>query len=480
MIELSEKIIVTSNRIPCSLSMDSDGNIKYKKGIGGLVTALDPILSKNGGLWIGWDGQTGGKTPKIKKVCITDECGKISYSVECVHLTKKEIRNYYHGFSNRSIWPLFHGFIFQSYFNSDYWKTYVSVNKKFSSIILKKITRDNLIWIHDYHLTLLPGILKESRPELKILFFLHIPFPNYEIFRVLPWNKQILKGLLGCNLLGFQTRGDRINFLVCCRELLKVKVDFKKSCIFYGDRTVNVKNFPISIDFERFNNLAKRKSADRYLNNIKKRDGNIKLIISVERLDYTKGIKERIYAIGRFFEKYPAYRKKVIFLQISVPSRTKIKEYIALKKEIDELVGRINGKFADELWNPIHYIYKAIPQPKLAGLYKAADICLVTPLRDGMNLIAKEYVSCKLEGNGVLILSKFAGAADEMGKYAIMVNPYDIEEVADSIHTALNLRWNTRKKMIDNLRKIVRENDVFRWADNFLNYYRKTSRQKVV
>jgi alpha,alpha-trehalose-phosphate synthase [UDP-forming] len=475
MIEISEKIIIAANRIPCSLSLDNRGDIKYKKGIGGLVTALDPILSRNGGLWIGWDGQTTGKSTGIKKVCITDECGKTAYSVECVHLTKNEIKNYYHGFSNRSIWPLFHGFIFQSHFNSCYWKTYVSVNKKFCDKILKKSTKDTLIWIHDYHLTMLPEMLKQANKELKILFFLHIPFPNHEIFRVLPWNKQILSGLLGADLLGFQTREDKINFLVCCKELLNARVDLRKSNISYNGRIINVKNFPISIDFERFNNLSKRKSADKFLKNIKKIDNNTRLIISVERLDYTKGIKERILSIERFFEKYPVYRKKVIFLQISVPSRTKIKEYILLKKEIDELVGRINGKFADELWNPINYLYKAIPQTKLASFYRAADICLVTPLRDGMNLIAKEYVSSKSDEDGALILSKFAGAAEEMRKYAIMVNPYDIEEVADSINTALNLHWNTRKKMISNLRKIVKENDVFHWADNFLNYYKKIS-----
>ncbi len=471
--EISEKIIVASNRIPCSVSLDSSGQVKYKKGIGGLVSALDPILSKNGGLWIGWDGLTGSRPSEIKKFCIKDECGNFAYSVECIHLTKNEIGNYYHGFSNRSLWPLFHGFISQSHFNASYWKAYVSVNKKFCDKILKKSTDDHIIWVHDYHLTLLPGMLKQANPKLKILYFLHIPFPNYEIFRVLPWSNKILDGLLGASLLGFQTKEDRVNFLVCCKELLNARINFKKSNVFYNGKMVKVKNFPISIDYKKFNKLAKEKRADKFLKNIKKIDNNTKLIMSVERLDYTKGIKERILSIERFFEKYPASRRKVTFLQISVPSRTKIKEYITLKKEIDELVGRINGKFADELWSPINYIYKAVTQQKLASFYKAADICLVTPLRDGMNLIAKEYVSCKTEENGVLILSKFAGAAEEMGKYAVLVNPYDIEEVADSINIALNIHWNTKKKMISNLRNIVRENDIFHWASNFLNYYKK-------
>jgi len=471
MSKVTEKLIITSNRIPCDISV-TDGNIKYRKSIGGLVTALDPILLKNGGLWIGWNGQTVENIPDKQKICISDECSSKSYSVKCVHLTKKEIRDYYHGFSNRSIWPLFHGFIFQSYFSQDYWKAYTSVNRKFCNNILEEITRNELIWVHDYHLALLPDMLKQANPELKVMFFLHIPFPNFEIFRVLPWSSQILNGLLGCNLLGFQTRGDRINFLTCCKELLDAKVDFKKSVVFHYKRTTSVKNIPISIDFERFNKLAEKKSTDRFLNN-KKVDSSTKLIISVERLDYTKGIKERILSIERFFEKYPGYKRKLVFLQISVPSRTKIREYISLKRGIDELVGRINGRFSDEIWSPIHYIYKAIPQPKLIKLYKAADICLVTPLRDGMNLISKEYVSCKTEGNGVLILSKFAGAADELGKYAIMVNPYDIEEIADSINIALNLHWNTKKMMMFKLREIVKSNDVFNWAKKVLDYCRE-------
>ncbi len=471
MSKVTEKLIVTSNRIPCNISV-TDGKIKYKKSIGGLITALDPILLKNGGLWIGWNGQTVDSIPDKQKICIADECSRKSYSVKCVQLTKKEIQNYYHGFSNRSIWPLFHGFIFQSYFSLDYWKSYTCVNRKFCNNVMEEVKGNELIWVHDYHLTLLPEMLKQINPELKVMFFLHIPFPNFEIFRVLPWNREILAGLLGCNLVGFQTRGDAINFLVCCKELLDARVDFKKSLAIHDKKTTSVKNIPISIDFDRFNKMAGGKITDRFLNS-KKVGSDTKLIISVERLDYTKGIKERILAIERFFEKYPKYKKKLAFLQISVPSRTKIREYISLKKEIDELVGRINGRFSDEKWSPIHYIYKAIPQTKLIKLYKAADICLVTPLRDGMNLVSKEYVSCKAEGNGVLILSRFAGAADEMGEHAIMVNPYDIEEIADSINTALNLHRNTKKNMMFELRKIVKENDVFTWAKKVLDYCRE-------
>jgi trehalose 6-phosphate synthase/phosphatase len=467
-----EKIVIVSNRIPYTITK-TDGGIKYKKNVGGLVTSLDPILSQNGGLWIGWDGNVGYDNDFKKKISI----GNINhgYSLKFVSLSAKELKDYYHGFSNRYLWPLFHGFIFQSYFDLNYWKSYQSVNNKFANSIMEEISSKELVWIQDYHLTLVPGKLRKINPDLKLFFFLHIPFPNYEIFRVLPWDKKILKGLLGCDLIGFQTIRDATNFLECCKKILNIKVNFKDKKICLEKRVIDVKNLPISIDFKRFNDLASSKGAERYLKSIKRLGTGVKIVISVERLDYTKGIRERLLAINRFFEKYPEYRKKVVFFQISVPSRTRIKEYIELKREINELVGQINGRFGDELWSPINYLYKALPQLKLAALYKISDICLVTPLRDGMNLIAKEYVSCKAKESGVLILSEFAGAAEEMGKYSILVNPYDIEEVADSIKEALNMHGNNKKMLISKLRKIVQKNDIYAWANSFVNYFKGMS-----
>jgi len=421
-----------------------------------------------------WDGNIGYDKDFKKKIRIGNE--DHGYSLKFISLSAKELRDYYNGFSNRFLWPLFHGFISQSYFNLNYWKSYQSVNNKFADSIMEEISGKELVWIQDYHLTLVPGKLRKINPDLKLLFFLHIPFPNYEIFRVLPWDKKILKGLLGCDLIGFQTLTDATNFLECCKKILNIKVNFKDKTVYLENRIIDVKNLPISIDFKRFNDLAGSKGTERYIKSIKRLGAGVKIIISVERLDYTKGIKERLLAINRFFEKYPEYRKKVVFLQISVPSRTKIKEYIALKREIDELVGQINGRFGDELWSPINYLYKSLPQLKLAALYKISDICLVTPLRDGMNLVAKEYVSCKAEERGVLILSEFAGAAEKMGKYSILVNPYDIEEVADSIKEALNMNGNTKNMLISKLREIVQKNDIYAWANNFVNYFKGTSR----
>ena len=465
-----EKIIVVSNRVPYNVTKSKD-KIKYRKSVGGLVTAIDPVLCSRGGLWIGWNGYTGYNKDFKDKLIVGKDCDQVGYNLKFVNLSANEIKNYYHGFCNRSLWPLFHGFISQSHFKTDFFESYRKINNRFANSIIEEATGRELIWIHDYQLCLTPEALRErSRKDLKILFFLHIHFPNFEAFRVLPWDKEILRGLLGCNLIGFQTSRDSFNFLECCKKILGLEVDFKNKIVFYKNRKVEAGGFPISIDFNHFNNMAKNKKTDKYLKSIRTFGSDTKIVISVERLDYTKGIKERLMAISRFFEKYPEYQKKVVFLQVSVPSRTKIKEYVELKREIDELVGNINGRFADEIWSPINYLYKALPQQKLAALYKSSAVCLVTPLRDGMNLIGKEYASCNVNEDGVLILSEFAGAAEELEKYSIMVNPYDIEEVADSLRKALNMHGATIKKMMSGLRDIVRENDIYSWVSKFLNY----------
>ena len=475
MISGKEKLIVVSNRVPYNVKKVK-GEIRYKKSVGGLVTALDPILCRRGGQWIGWNGYSGYSRELSGELVVGKDCDQEGYSLKLIGLSAKEIKNYYHGFANRSLWPLFHGFISQSYFNKDYFWFYRKINNRFANRILEEINGDELIWIHDYQLCMTPASLRErSKKKLKIIFFLHIPFPNFEAFRVLPWDKEILKGLLGNDLVGFQTSRDAYNFLECCKNILDLDVDFKNMKIHYKGRKIEARGFPISIDFDRFNTLAKSRETVKYRKNIKDLGGDAKVVISVERLDYTKGIKERLKAVGRFFTKYPEYLKKVVFLQISVPSRTKIKEYIELKREIDELVGSINGKFSDGLWSPIQYLFKALPQQQLAALYKYSDICLVTSLRDGMNLIGKEYASCNVSQDGVLILSELTGASYELGSNSLMVNPYDTDEVADALKKALNMHRATRKKMMQGLRKNIRENNIYVWADNFLDYYSKPS-----
>jgi alpha,alpha-trehalose-phosphate synthase [UDP-forming] len=446
----------------------------YKRSIGGLVTALDPVMNLRGGVWIGWSGLS-------KKIKYFEDNLKIrvgesdKYQIKIVNLNEKDINLFYHGFTNRTLWPLFHGFLLQSYFNYSYWLSYKSANKKYSKSVLEETGDDDIVWVHDYHLMLVPKSLRKNKPGLKIIFFLHIPFPNVEIFRALPWHNEILEGLLGCDLITFQTEDDSDNFLASCKKLLDLKVNEKDSTIKKDSRTINVKHFPISIDYEGFKEISKNPSTQKILKRIRKSTENQKIILSVERLDYTKGIKERLLSIERFFEKYPGYRKKVVFMQISVPSRTKIREYITLKNETDELVGRINGRFTEELWTPVTYLYQSFKHEELAAYYAAADVCLITPLRDGMNLIAKEYVTAKGSGNGVVILSEFAGAAEEFSEHSIMVNPYDVESIADSIYMALKMDAGEKNARIKALRRIVKENDVFKWSNNILNYFQTLS-----
>ena len=463
------RLIIVSNRIPYNITKINN-EISYKKSVGGLVTALDPILKKTGGLWIGWSGLSGNSKFIEKKISLPGD-NDASYDLKLVNLSRNEIIDYYRGFSNRTLWPLFHGFIFQSYFDSAYWRTYLKINKKFAHEVFSEVTSEEIVWVHDYHLALVPGMLRNKNDNLKILYFLHIPFPNFETLRVLPWASQILEGILGSNVVGFQTRRDAINFLACCREILGLEVDFYKFMVRLNNRFVHIINLPISIDYNHFSSFSGKKETIAMENKIKKSLKNIRIVLSVERLDYTKGIKERIRAIDYFFETYPEYKRKIIFLQIAVPSRSKVEEYITFKREIDELTGKINGKYSYEMWSPITYIYKSLSQENLIAYYKVADICLITSLRDGMNLIAKEYVASKLGGSGVLILSKFAGAAEEMKERSVLINPYDIEEIANKIKLALEFDEKEKVQNMLVLQEQVKQNDVFKWCKNFLNYF---------
>ncbi|MDD3519669.1 MAG: trehalose-6-phosphate synthase [Actinomycetota bacterium] len=466
----NKRLLIVSNRVPYSVSR-VDGKIIYKKTVGGLVTALDPLLQRTGGLWIGWSGVSGANKEIGDRVKIEGNDDFKGYELKFVRLNENEIKDYYGGFSNRTIWPLFHGFLFQSYFDHSYWKAYHRINKKFANEIVSVIENNDIVWVHDYHLMLVPEIIRDNNKDSKIIFFLHIPFPNYEILSALPWNKEIIRGLLGCDIIGFQTKKDAINFLAACKEILKLKPDFNRFKVNYNNRDIFVKEFPISIDYDNFKKIGEKKEKSKFIKNIRTCSKNTRFILSVERLDYTKGLKERFRAIERFFDKYPDYRKKVVFIQIAVPTRTKIREYEIFKKDIDEMVGRINGKFADGLWAPINYIYKSLSQEKLVTYYKLSDICLVTPLKDGMNLIAKEYIASRFNPDSVLVLSKFAGVAQELKEYAIMVNPYDVEGVADSIKDALEMDINEKRNNFNKLREIVEEKDVFYWLDSIMHSF---------
>ncbi|UCD70955.1 MAG: trehalose-6-phosphate synthase [Syntrophobacterales bacterium] len=460
----SRRLVVVSNRLPYNPSRTS-GGIRYVKGSGGLVTALDPILRLSNGLWIGWDGGTGAPI-KGRRVTISEPEGEGSYQLRFVDLTEKEISHYYYSFSNRTLWPLFHNFIGKSNFNSAHWKTYFKTNAYFAGTILEEANPSDIIWIQDYHLSLVPNFIRYQNPELSPYFFLHTPFPPYDTFRVLPWCKPILEGFLGSEKIGFHVKGYADNFLDCVQKILNVNVDRESGIIELEERNVKVGAHPISIDYDAFHDMALAKRVTKRVEKHRRRIGDRVIILGVDRLDYTKGIKERLLAVERFLEKHGKFRNRILFIQVAVPSRTRVDEYRIMKKEIDETIGRINGRFTGEGWPPIHYIYRSLSREELVAYYRLADIALITPGRDGMNLIAKEYIASQVDKDGVLVLSEFAGAADELTE-ALLVNPYDIQTVSETIYKAIRMSSREKRRRVEKMQDLGKRRDIYHWVRDF-------------
>lgn len=453
-------LTIISNRAPYGLKNKS-GKPIYEKTVGGLVSVLDEIMCQVGGDWIAW-GEGAGSTAQVGV-----PAGNPKYSMRLIQLTDQEVKNYYQGFSNRVLWPLCHYFVERCRFNIEYWKAYEGVNRKFARSFSASSQRHDSIWIHDFHLTLLPGFLREDRQNLSIGFFWHIPFPSSPVFRVLPWREEVLRGLLGSDLIGFQMNLHAENFIQSVKDVLKVPVDQKNLNIEYEGRTVRVGVFPVGIDYKKWNALASDPTNENKAQLIRKEVGVQHILMGADRLDYTKGIMEKLLAYERFLEKYPEYRGNVCFMQIAVPSRTQVQEYRALKRQIDEIIGRISGRFSTRKWVPVRYLYKAFPMEELVNYYAAADMALITPLRDGMNLVAKEYVASRIRDDGCLILSEFAGASGIL-KDSLVVNPYNVEKLADTIHRCLTLDEGEKRRRMQSLRRSVRERDVFWWCQSFL------------
>jgi trehalose 6-phosphate synthase/phosphatase len=381
------------------------------------------------------------------------------YDIRAVRLTESDVTGYYHGFSNRTLWPLFHSLPGQARYNRREWDVYQRVNARFAETTAEVAGDADLVWIHDYHLMLTPQLLAERLPATRVAFFLHIPFPPYDLFRLLPWDRELLRGLLASDLIGFHVGGYARNFLDCAERLLGARVDRQSMLVEHGDRTVQVGTFPIGIDFDFFETAARSAAPSAHPHE--------RLVLGVDRLDYTKGIPERIHAFERLLELYPEHREKVVLMQIAVPSRFQVAEYRQLKREIDGLVGRVNGRFATSQWSPIRYLYRGFPQDRLAGLYRDADVALVTPLRDGMNLVAKEFVACQVDEPGVLVLSRLAGAAETMHE-ALQVNPHNLDGTAEAIHRALTMNDAERASRLSALRRRERLYDLDTWVDDFL------------
>lgn len=444
-------ILVVSNRLPLTLRKGPKG-LERSLSSGGLVSALTPVLERRGGTWVGWPGAA-----LPEGFSLSDPADP--YRIEPISLSEDAIEEYYYGFSNAILWPLLHSFPTRTDFARPGWERYEQVNRTFAQSALEHARRADIVWIHDYQLMRMPLHLRALTPESRIAFFLHIPFPAYDIFRLLPWDRELLRGLLACDLVGFQVEGYARNFMDCVERLLSSRVDREAGRIEHGERTVQVAAFPIGIDFDVYEERAGRAPPI---------EGQTeRILLGVDRLDYTKGIPEKIRAFERLLELHPEHRGHVVLLQIAVPSRDRVAEYRRLKRQIDELVGRVNGRFSTATWTPIRYLHRSVGPGALSELYRRAQICLVTPLRDGMNLVAKEYVASQIDEDGVLILSRLAGAAETM-RESILVNPYNIDGVAKAIDRALTMDPAERRSRMSALRLRERSENVHRWVNEFL------------
>ncbi|XP_026272691.1 uncharacterized protein LOC113202601 [Frankliniella occidentalis] len=477
--EANGSLIVVSNRLPFVLKRNEETKkLERKASPGGLVTAVAPVVVKGGGYWVGWPGihleNPDEAIPESDPADRTPTAGLRSDKVRAVHADPKVFDSYYNGCCNNTFWPLFHSMPDRASFSAEHWKNYYNVNKEFAQKTLSALAEVSkeqspesgppIVWVHDYHLMLASNWIRQGAEEMnlrcKLGFFLHIPFPPWDIFRLFPWSDEVLQGMLGCDMVGFHIEDYCLNFVDCCQRRLGCRVDRKNMLVEHGGRTVRVRPLPIGIPFDRFVQLAQ--SSPRVIS------GTTKIVLGVDRLDYTKGLVHRLKAFEMLLEKHPEHLEKVTLLQISVPSRTDVKEYQELKEEMDQLVGRINGRFTTPNWSPIRYIYGCVSQDELAAFYRDAAVALVTPLRDGMNLVAKEFVACQInEPPGVLIVSPFAGAGEMMHE-ALICNPYEIGAAAEVIHRALTMPEDERQLRMNYLRRREKINDVNCWMRSFL------------
>src|SRR6266404_5195266 len=462
------RLIVVSNRLPFALDSTGDDLWTVTPAAGGLVSAVEPVLRERGGIWIGWPG-TAGEIPKRPFAEATRDAG---YKVVPVALSETERDEFYYGYSNGVIWPLFHDLQNFCNFEPAYWEAYKEVNDHYAEAIAHSSRPDDFIWVHDYHLMYVAQALRERGLRAALTFFLHIPFPAYDIFAKLPQQPRLLRALLQFDLLGFQTRRDLRNFLQCVRRVLPdaaVHTIAGLHLIRVEKREVRVGSFPIGIDFESFEKGAASQEVAQRAEQLRAAFPGCQLVLGVDRLDYSKGIPERLRAFRDGLERYEELRGRVILIQNVVPSRVEIPRYHEFKDRIDRLVGDINGRFSTDTWLPVHYRFRRLDRDDLLPPYRACEIALVTPLKDGMNLVAKEYCACSVDKNdGVLIISQFAGAAEQLKPGAVLVNPYDVEQVADTILKVFRMSAAERSARMKRMRRVVRDENVFWWVDSFL------------
>jgi len=490
--------VVAASRLPVDRVDGPDGEDEWRPSPGGLVTALEPVMREAGGAWVGWPG-TAGAVPEP-----FDTGGMHLVSVS---LSADEVRDYYEGFCNATLWPLYHDVIAPPEFHRPWWDAYVRVNRRYAHEIAKQAAAGATVWIHDYQLQLVPGMLREMRGDVRIGHFTHIPFPGYEIFAQLPWRRQIVEGLIGADLLGFQRHSDATNFLRACRRSAGLVTHGSLVTVpdaapgnvgttaagwgttaagtrrrrpahgGSGGREVRAAAFPISIDSAAVGEMARRPNVLARAREIRAALGNPEtVLLGVDRLDYTKGILHRLNAYGEVLNEGRLGSPEAVLVQVASPSRERVEHYRRLRDEVEVTVGRINGEHGEVGSPPVHYLHQAYPREEMIALYLAADVMLVTPLRDGMNLVAKEYVACRNDETGALVLSEFTGAADELGS-AFIVNPHDIEGLKDAIVRAATISPREAKRRMRSLRRRVRDHDVAYWAATFLDALHETPGQ---
>lgn len=455
------KTIIISNRLPVKLT-DTNGTMEFIRSEGGLATGLGSIYHRSGNVWVGWPGMEINDESEQQR--ITHELD--ARNLKPVFLTQDEINNYYEGFSNEVLWPVFHYMPTYARYQQAYWDSYVSVNNKFRDAVIDIAEAGDTIWIHDYQLLLLPGLVRAVLPDVSIGFFQHIPFPSYELYRLIPWRVELLEGLLGADLIGFHTFDDARHMVQSTRRLVP-SASASSNEISYNNRTVIVESFPMGIDNVRFETLVRSAPVQEQLKTLDKNFRNIKVILSIDRLDYSKGILQRLQAYELLLQQHPEYVSTVVLYMIVVPSRDTVQQYRELRDEIDKVVGGINARYRTLDWQPVFYFYRAFPMEELTALYSKADICLVTPMRDGMNLVCKEYIASRVNDDGVLILSEMAGASKELVD-ALVVNPNDIHAITLAITEALVMPPAEQSRRMRLMKDIVRKFNVEHWVKLFM------------
>ena len=462
----SARLIIVSNRLPVSVESTGE-SYKVSPSSGGLVTALRAVFREYEGCWIGWTGTE--YSPTVEDLLRSSP--QPDFQIHPVFLSQQEKLQFYSGFSNEIVWPLFHDLQSRCNFHPDYWDAYIRVNERFADRICKVARDQDFVWVHDYHLTRVAACLRERGLHCSLAFFQHIPFPSPDIFEKLPWREEFLNAMLDFDLVGLQTERDRQNFAICVERFAQdatLSQSGSYLTVESRNRRTKLYSFPISIDFEEFASMAAAPETTVLAEQVRSDMRGRSLILGVDRLDYTKGLPEKLRAFDRLLSEFPELRRKVTLLQVVVPSREDIPKYHDLKLEIERLISQINGQYTDSSWVPIHYIYRHVERQQLLAYYRAADVALVTPLKDGMNLVAKEYCAAQVEERGVLVLSEFAGAASQLGQGSLLVNPNDMAGVATAIHRAVVMPEREKRRRMKILRRVVQYSDVHRWSSAFL------------